>query len=82
MKSPSLVLQTNENIVVSCGDIDSVSRVHSIRKVILMALISQHLDKINLQSTLSEINIDDYPIPLTELQKTTKIIHLLKNEHI
>ena len=44
-----------------------------------MALISQHLDKIDLESTLAEIGIDDHPIPLTQLQKTTKIIHLLKS---
>lgn len=75
----SLIIQTNGEIVSSYGNIDSLSRIHSIRKAILMALISQHLDKINLQSTLSEINIDDYPIPLTELQKSTKIIHLLKS---
>jgi len=75
----SLIIQTNDEIVASYGDIDSLSRIHSIRKAILMALISQHLDKINLQSSLAEINIDDFPIPLTKLQKTTKIIHLLRS---
>ncbi|MEM7087432.1 MAG: serine hydrolase [Bacteroidota bacterium] len=75
----SLVIQVDGKIVASYGDIDSISRVHSIRKAILMALVSQHLDKIDLESTLAEIGIDDHPIPLTELQKTTKIIHLLKS---
>ncbi|MDC8004209.1 serine hydrolase [Aureisphaera galaxeae] len=75
----SLIIQVDGEIIASYGDIDSISRVHSIRKAILMALISQHLDKIDLESTLSEIGIDDDPIPLTELQKSTKIIHLLKS---
>ncbi len=75
----AFIVQTNSNIVFSFGDIDKVSRVHSVRKAILMALISQHLDKLDLQYTLSELNIDDYPIPLTQLQKTTKVIHLIKS---
>ena len=74
-----LVIQTDGEIVASFGDIDSLSRVASIRKSILMALVSQHLDKIDLESTLEELNIDDYPIPLTDLQKQTKVIHLLKS---
>jgi len=75
----ALIIQTNGKKVASYGDIDKPSRVHSVRKAILMALVSQHLDKIDLQSTLAELNIDDYPIPLTELQRKTKVIHLLKS---
>ncbi|HBH47808.1 MAG TPA: serine hydrolase [Bacteroidales bacterium] len=74
-----LVVQTDGEILASYGDIDSLSRVASIRKAILMALVSQHLDKINLQSTLADLNVDDTPIPLTDLQKQTKVIHLLKS---
>lgn len=75
----AFVIQVDGKIVYSFGDIDRVSRVHSVRKAILMALISQHLDKIDLQSTLAELGIDDEPIPLTKLQKTAKVIHLLKS---
>jgi len=42
----ALVIQTDNNIVASYGDIDSLSKVHSIRKAILMAFISQHLPAI------------------------------------
>lgn len=74
-----LVIQTDGEIISSYGDIDSLSRIHSIRKAILMAVTSQHLDKIDLQASLEELGIDDSPVPLTELQKQTKVIHLLKS---
>lgn len=74
-----LVVLSNGDILISYGDIDSLTRVASIRKAILMALVSQHLDKINLQSTLADLNVDDAPIQLTDLQKQTKVIHLLKS---
>jgi hypothetical protein len=75
----SMIIQTDGEIVASVGDLDSLSRTHSIRKAILMAILSQHFDKIDLESTLADLNIDDSPIPLTELQKTAKVIHLVKS---
>ncbi len=75
----ALVVQINGEIVASYGDIDSLSRVHSVRKAIISALVLQHLDKIDTEATLAALNIDDFPLPLTDLQKTTKVIHLLKS---
>ena len=77
--SYALVICTEDSIVASLGDIDEVSRVHSIRKAILSALVFQHLDKIDLQANLADLNIQDAPLPLTDLQRTTKVIHLLKS---
>ncbi|MEM7186584.1 MAG: serine hydrolase [Bacteroidota bacterium] len=75
----SLIIQTDGEMVKTYGEIDSISRIHSIRKAILMALISQHLDKIDLNSTLADLGIDDTPIPLTDLQKTATVEHLIKS---
>ncbi len=75
----ALIIKTHGEIVTSYGDIDRVSRVHSIRKAILSALIFQHLDKIDPNATLKDLNIQDSPIPLTDLQRTAKVIHLLKS---
>lgn len=75
----ALVVQTNDDILASYGDIDKVSRVHSVRKTILSALVFQHLDKIDLQASLADLNIQDSPLPLTDLQRTAKVIHLLKS---
>lgn len=75
----AVVVQTNGEIVASYGEIDSLSRVHSVRKAIISALVFQHLDKINTEATLAALNIDDFPIPLTDLQQTAKVIHLLES---
>lgn len=75
----ALVLQSNNEIIASHGNIDKVSRIHSVRKAILSTLVFQHLDKIDLEATLADLNIQDAPIPLTHLQRTAKVIHLLKS---
>ncbi len=75
----ALVIQTDGQIIVSEGNIDKVSRVHSIRKAIIGALVFQNLDTINLNATLKDMEIQDFPISLTELQRQTKVLHLLKS---
>lgn len=75
----ALVLQTDGKIVASFGDIDKVTRVHSVRKALLGALVFQNLNKIDLESTLAQLNIQDSPISLTELQRSVKVKHLLKS---
>ena len=75
----ALVVQSNDDIIASFGNIDKASRVHSVRKAILSALVFQNLDKINLHASLADLNINDAPQPLTKLQRTTKVIHLLKS---
>jgi len=75
----ALVIQTDGEIVASYGNIDRVSRVHSVRKAIISALVFQNIDIIGLESTLEDLNIQDSPIPLTPLQRQTKVTHLLKS---
>lgn len=75
----ALVVQSDGDIIASYGNIEKASRVHSVRKAILSALVFQHLDKIDLEASLADLNIQDAPIPLTDLQRTTQVIHLLKS---
>ncbi|MEM7367959.1 MAG: serine hydrolase [Bacteroidota bacterium] len=75
----ALLIQTDGEIIASYGHIDTVSRVHSVRKVIIGALVFQNLENIDLKASLKDLNIQDHPIPLTALQQTAKVIHLLKS---
>jgi len=75
----ALVIQTDGEIIASFGEIDSTTRIHSVRKAILSALVFQHLDQIALEATLGELDIQDAPIPLSPIQETAKVIHLLKS---
>ncbi|WP_074405989.1 serine hydrolase domain-containing protein [Aquimarina megaterium] len=75
----ALVIQTDGQIIASEGNIDKVSRVHSIRKAIIGALVFQNLNTINLHATLKDLKIQDFPISLTKLQRQTKVLHLLKS---
>ena len=74
-----LVIHADGQNVLEFGDIDRVSRLHSVRKAILSASVFQNMDKVDINSTLEDLGIQDYPIPLTGLQTTTKVIHLLKS---
>ena len=46
----SFVLQTDGKVISSFGDIDGVSRIHSVRKAVLSALVVQYLDEIDMPS--------------------------------
>ncbi len=75
----ALVIQADGEIIASFGNIDKVTRVHSVRKPIISALLFQNLDKIDLNATLKDLDIQDTPQPLTPLQLKARVIHLLKS---
>ncbi len=79
----SFMLITDGKIVASWGDLKTPTKLHSARKAILSAMVGQHQGlnegEINLQATLEELGIDDYPEPLSQNQKQVKVIHLLKS---
>jgi CubicO group peptidase (beta-lactamase class C family) len=67
-------------VLVAWGDISRRYMCHSVRKSYLSALFGIHVDEgtIDLDKTLSELNIDDEP-PLMEEEKQARIIHLLQS---
>lgn len=83
LSTDTLMIITDDEIVGMFGNIDKRYHTHSVRKAFLSALIGQHVGsgekQIRLDATLEELGIDDSPIPLTPLQKTATVLHLLKS---
>ena len=79
----TLMLITKGEVVKSLGGLETPYKVHSIRKALLSALVGQHIgtgpSKINVDSMLTELGINDEPNPLTELQQQAKVLHLIKS---
>ncbi|UCG51057.1 MAG: serine hydrolase [Candidatus Latescibacterota bacterium] len=67
-------------ILVAWGEVGRRFMCHSVRKSFLSALYGIHVaeGKIDIHSTLEELEIDDDP-PLTRDEKQAQIIHLLKS---
>ncbi|WP_282609913.1 serine hydrolase [Pelagibius sp. Alg239-R121] len=83
LSTDSFVIVSQGRLVGAYGDIEQPYHLHSIRKALLSALVGQHLGagtaQINLNDNLLELGIDDAPHPLTPLQKTATVRHLLKS---
>ncbi len=66
----AFLLVTGGNVVLSYGDVEIPYDVHCIPKALLSAIVGQHIGKgsnrINLDSTLEELDINDHPNPLTK----------------
>lgn len=79
----TLIVATNGEVVGAMGDLATPHRVHSVRKALLSALVGQHTGngpkQINLENTLTELEIEDEPHPLTRQQKEAKVLHLIKS---
>ena len=83
LSSDSFIIATAGQIVVSVGKLDEPHAIHSARKAILSAVVGQHVgsndQQISLDATLESLGIDDTPHPLSPLQKTATVRHLLKS---
>lgn len=68
-------------VVDQWGDTERRIECHSIRKSFLGALYGIHVARgdIDINKTLKELNIDDEP-PLTETERTARVIDLLKSK--
>jgi len=79
----SFLLVTGDSTFLSYGNVEIPYNVHSIRKSLLSAIVGQHIGigphTINLESTLEDLGISDYPYPLTRSQQKAKVIHLIKS---
>ena len=83
LSTDALVIVTRGRTVASFGDPGRVYDVHSIRKALLSAVVGQHVGtgpgRISLAATLADLNMDESPRPLTALQRTATVRHLLKS---
>ncbi|WP_422369052.1 serine hydrolase domain-containing protein [Pelagibius sp.] len=83
LSSDSLMIVTRGETVASFGDLAQPRPIHSMRKVLLSALVGQHQGmgarQIDLSATLAELGIDDMPDPLTAPQKQATVLHLVKS---
>lgn len=76
----AFILMTDGKVVTAWGDTTTPTNLQSARKAISSTIYYTYIDKgiLDPEKTLAELGIDDYPVPLTELQKQSKLIHLLK----
>lgn len=79
--SSSLLIIKDGKVFYEWGDIHKKYLIHSIRKAILNSLYGIYIEKgmIDTSATLAEIGIDDIEPSLTELEKSAKVIDLLKS---
>ena len=80
MRSSAVVIVQHGKVVAEWGDTTKPTELASIRKSLLNALIgiavSEH--RINLDSTLGDLGIDDNPPALTEVEKGATVRQLLE----
>ena len=80
IRSSAVIIVHHGKVVAEWGDTTKRTELASVRKSLLSALIgiavSEHL--INLDSTLGELNIDDNPPTLTEVEKGATVRQLLE----
>lgn len=76
----SLVVADGRRTLLEAGPVSEVSRIASIRKSFLSALIgiAAAEGRIKLDSTIGALGIDDYQ-PLTAVEKTASVRHLLQS---
>jgi CubicO group peptidase (beta-lactamase class C family) len=67
-------------VVTSWGDVGRRYMCHSVRKSFLSALYGIYWDRgeIELNKTLAELGIDDWPDPLLDTERQARILDLLK----
>lgn len=76
--SDSVLVVHRGAIVHSYGDVTVPRELYSVRKSILSMLIGMHLDRIDLDTTLASLGIDDKQ-PLTDVEKTATVRQLLQS---
>jgi CubicO group peptidase (beta-lactamase class C family) len=79
----SFILMTDGKVIKAWGDTTTPTSIHSARKALSSTVYANYIGKgkgeLDLDKNLAELGIDDYPDPLTELQKQAKILYLIKS---
>ncbi|MFC5324679.1 serine hydrolase domain-containing protein [Bradyrhizobium oligotrophicum] len=78
-KPTAIMVVRDDDIVASFGDLGAKVNVRSVRKSLLSALygIAVEDGRINLDSTLAALEIDDVPPALSPAEKTATVLQLL-----
>lgn len=78
-KPTAIMVVRDDDIVASFGDLGAKVNVRSVRKSLLSALygIAVEADRINLDSTLAALEIDDVPPGLSPAEQTATVRQLL-----
>ena len=76
--SSAFLVLSGGAVVASWGEVDRRFMCHSLRKSFLSALYGVYKDDIDLELTISELNIDDQP-PLTDQEKQARIVDLIRS---
>jgi len=81
INSAAVMVLYDGKVFISWGNVDKNYKCHSLRKPFLSALygIYRMRGKIDLNSTLEELNIDDIPPPLSKEEKKATVRDLLKS---
>lgn len=79
--SSSLLIISDGKIFFEWGDIYKKHLIHSVRKAMLNSLYGIYIEKgiIDTSATLADIGIDDIEPKLTQLEKSAKVVDLLKS---
>jgi len=80
MPSSAFLVIADGAVVASWGDVGRRFMCHSVRKSFLSALYGVYWDRgeIDLNMTLADLGIDDWPEPLLESERQARILDLLK----
>ena len=80
MPSSAFLVIANGAVVAAWGDVGRRYMCHSVRKSFLSGLYGIYWDRgeIELNKTLADLGIDDWPDPLLESERQARILDLLK----
>lgn len=80
MPSSAFLVVADGAVVAAWGDVGRRFMCHSVRKSFLSALYGIYWDRgqIELNKTLADLGIDDWPDPLLESERQARILDLLK----
>jgi len=80
MTSSAFLVIADGAVVAAWGDVERRFMCHSVRKSFLSALYGIYWDRgeIDLNQTLADLGIDDWPDPLLESERQARILDLLK----
>lgn len=79
--SSALLLLVDGKVVFEWGDIHKQHTIHSIRKAFLNSLYGVNVERglIDLDATLAGLGVDETLRPLSELEKSATVLHLLQS---